>query len=86
MLGEYKNVTIETIDRIQGLTVEFSIYLLALSNPTFAMDVNRFNVATSRAKYGTLIITDRAYSQFMGIDSRVTHFMNQLPVFDITKN
>lgn len=82
-LGDYKNVTIETIDRIQGLTVDFSIYLLALSNPTFAMDVNRFNVATSRARYGTLIVTDSAYSQFMGIDSRVTNFMNQLPVVNI---
>lgn len=77
-LDDFSGITIETIDRIQGLTVDFTIYLLALSNPRFGLNLNRFNVATSRAKSGTLIITDKGYTQFMGIDPKVTEYLNKL--------
>jgi len=75
-ISDYTGLTIETIDRIQGLTADITIYLMALNNPGFAMQVNRFNVATSRAKSGTIIITDRRYAMFAGIDPRVTNFLN----------
>lgn len=77
-IDDFSNLTVETIDRIQGLTADFTIYVLALSNPTFAMNLNRFNVATSRAKSGTLIITDRNYIKFMGIDPLVTQYLSSL--------
>jgi superfamily I DNA and/or RNA helicase len=82
-LDDFSGITIETIDRIQGLTVDFTIYLLALSNPRFGLNVNRFNVATSRAKSGTLIITDKGYVEFMGIDKKVTEYLSKLDKFDI---
>jgi superfamily I DNA and/or RNA helicase len=76
---ESKNeIIIETIDRIQGLTVDFCIVALTLDNPTFALDLNRINVATSRAKSGTLIITDKEYVRFKGINPKVTKFLNSL--------
>jgi hypothetical protein len=77
-LDNFSGITIETIDRIQGLTVDFTIYILALNNPTFALNLNRFNVATSRAKSGTLIITDREFGRFKGTDPLVTEFLNRL--------
>lgn len=77
-LGDDKEIVIETIDRIQGLTVDCCIFLLTLDNPSFALNVNRFNVATSRAKYGTLIITDKEFVRFKGIDKRVTEYLYSL--------
>ena len=32
-INDYSGLTIETIDRIQGLTADFTIYLMALNNP-----------------------------------------------------
>jgi hypothetical protein len=82
-ISDYNGLTIETIDRIQGLTADITIYLMALNNPGFAMQVNRFNVATSRAKSGTLIITDSRYPMFAGIDPRVTTFLNACKKIEI---
>jgi DNA replication ATP-dependent helicase Dna2 len=52
-----RNITISTIHRIQGITTDYTIYYMPLSNPHFELDPKLFNVATSRAKRGTLIIT-----------------------------
>lgn len=82
-LNDFSGITVETIDRIQGLTVDFTIFVLALNNPTFALNLNRFNVATSRAKSGTLIITDSEYVRFKGIDPRVREFLGGI---EIVKN
>lgn len=58
------NVLIETIDRIQGLTTDFTIFFIPTESIPFALQVNRFNVATSRAKLCTLIITDANINSF----------------------
>lgn len=50
-------ITISTIHRIQGITTDFTIYYMPLTNVHFELDPQLFNVATSRAKCGTLIIT-----------------------------
>lgn len=50
--------TIETIDRIQGMTVDYAILYFPLRDPGFALDERRFNVATSRSRSTTLIISD----------------------------
>ena len=42
--------TIETIDRIQGMTVDYAILYVPGRNPGFALDERRFNVATSRSE------------------------------------
>lgn len=51
-------LSIETVDRIQGMTCDLTIYLIPFSSSYFALQTNRFNVATSRATKGTLIVTD----------------------------
>lgn len=50
-------LTIETIDRVQGMTCDLCIFLIPHASTAFAVDPNRFNVATSRARLGTLILT-----------------------------
>ena len=73
------NLTVETIDRIQGLTVDVTIFLIPLQRVSFALDPNRFNVATSRARRGTIIITDTTWEYFVGIDKRVISFLKGIP-------
>ena len=75
-------IIVETIDRIQGITVDLCIVALTLDNPSFALDLNRINVATSRAKSGTLIITDKEYLRFKGIHPKVTEFLSSLEIVD----
>lgn len=53
-----KDFTIETIDRIQGMTVDYAILYLPAAGSSFALDERRFNVATSRSLSTTLIISD----------------------------
>ncbi len=55
--NDYKNVTINTVHKIQGLTADLTILYLPLTPASFDLNDNLFNVATSRATRGTLIIT-----------------------------
>jgi DNA replication ATP-dependent helicase Dna2 len=55
-------LTVETVDRIQGLTCAITLFLVPFGS-TFALQPNRFNVATSRARLCTLIITDESYKK-----------------------
>ena len=62
--ADTENVLVETIDRVQGLTTDFTIFFIPTESLPFALQVNRFNVATSRAKLCTLIITDENINSF----------------------
>ena len=69
------DITIETIDRIQGMTVDYAILYIPGRNPGFALDERRFNVATSRSRSTTLIISDIPLKQFHTIPSKVIKFI-----------
>jgi rRNA-processing protein FCF1 len=71
-----ENVLVETIDRIQGLTTDFCVFFVPTESVPFALQANRFNVATSRAKLCTLIVSDETISSFYSlIDSNVKKYM-----------
>ena len=71
-----KSVLVETIDRIQGLTTDFCFFFIPIESVPFALQANRFNVATSRAKFCTLIISDETISSFYSfIDNNVKQYM-----------
>lgn len=56
--NKFNCTTISTIHRVQGITVDYTILYLPLKNAGgFDLNDNLFNVATSRAKRGTLIIS-----------------------------
>lgn len=48
-----RNYLIESVDRVQGLDVDYCFYVIPKSS-SFSFNLNRFNVATSRAKKALL--------------------------------
>lgn len=70
--------TIETIDRIQGMTVDYAILYIPGRNPGFALDERRFNVATSRSRSTTLIISDIPLTNLHSISPRVAAFIKSV--------
>lgn len=69
------DVTIETIDRIQGMTVDYAILYVPGRNPAFALEDRRFNVATSRSLSTTLIISDVPLHNFHSVSPTVNQFI-----------
>lgn len=53
------NIEIETVDRIQGLTVDYTIFLIPNASISYSLNSAFFNVATSRARLCTVIVADR---------------------------
>lgn len=80
------NLTIETIDRIQGMTVDYAILYIPGRNPGFALEERRFNVATSRSSSTTLIISDMPLHQFHSIPPKVIKFVNHCDTIDNNYN
>ncbi len=84
------DITIETIDRIQGMTVDYTILYIPGRNPSFALDERRFNVATSRSKSTTLIISDMPLNHFHTVPANVIKFIEMCDTFDdsfvVTRN
>jgi len=71
----FNNLEVNTVDRIQGMTVDICIYLAPSYKTKFSFNDNRFNVATSRAKNGTLIIAENLISNQKLLSSKVmTYF------------
>lgn len=55
-----ENVKIETVDRVQGLTVDYCIFFIPNASLKYSLEKELFNVATSRAQYCTIIIADES--------------------------
>ena len=54
------NIRIETVDRVQGLTVDYCFFFIPNVSIRYSLDNKLFNVATSRAKYNTIIVSDNS--------------------------
>ena len=83
------DITIETIDRIHGMTVDYSILYLPGRNPSFALEDRRFNVATSRSLSTTLIISDLALDELKNFHSSsplVLKYLSQCDTIDCNNN
>jgi DNA replication ATP-dependent helicase Dna2 len=52
-LGFKDNILVDTIDRVQGLTVDYCFFLIPNNGLAFSLDAKRFNVATTRAIHFT---------------------------------
>ncbi len=79
-IRDMSRITVDTIDRVQGLTVDFTFFFLPVNNPSFSFNKNRFNVGTSRARAGTLIISYKYFKYFRGLDREVMDYINNTPV------
>ncbi len=79
------DITIETIDRIQGMTVDYAILYLPGRNPAFALEDKRFNVGTSRSLSTTLIVSDLSLDELKNFHSAsplVLSFMSRCDTVD----
>ena len=68
--------TIETIDRIQGMTCDICIVVVE-SSAQFAFLLNRFNVATSRSTRGTIFIARNSIEHMQTINPLVKRFIDK---------
>ena len=54
------NIRIATVDKVQGLTVDYCIFFIPNASLHYSLINELFNVATSRAKYCTIIYADNS--------------------------
>lgn len=54
-----KNLIIETVDKVQGLTVDYTLFFIPKASIEYSVEKELFNVATSRARFCTIIISDK---------------------------
>lgn len=76
------DITIETIDRIQGMTVDYAVLYLPGRNPGFALEERRFNVATSRSRSTTLIISDMPIEDIHSVSPLVKLFISHCEILN----
>lgn len=77
-VGYHKNLLIETVSRVQGLTTDVTIFVIPNSSYHRSLENRLFNVATSRSKRHTLIITDKAVLTRSQIDNKVKKYLTNL--------
>lgn len=71
-------ILINTVDSVQGLTVDFCFYFaFSDGSPAFSFKLNRFNVATSRARFCTLILLDEVYKVVQPYKGLVADFISK---------
>lgn len=69
---------IETIDRVQGLDVDYCFIVLPTDSYTRSLEWHRFNVATSRARKATFILAHENLTELAQADARVINFLDKL--------
>lgn len=77
-IGARKNLQIETIASVQGMTTDVVVYVIPRSGYAFSLDPKIFNVATSRARLYTIIIADDNILNYQLIDNEVYKYLSIL--------
>lgn len=74
-----KNLLVETVARIQGLTTDVTIFVIPNSGYNHSLEKRLFNVATSRSKRHTIIIADKGIiSSYPNLDEDVKKYLQKL--------
>lgn len=79
------DLLVDTINRIQGETVDYTIYYIPARNYEFAFNDNLFNVATSRSRSTTLLITDMPLDIIPISSNKVRQFLNHCKTVDFNE-
>ena len=78
-IGYHKNLLIETVSRVQGLTTDVTIFVIPNTGYNRSLDKRLFNVATSRSKRQTLIVADtNVVTSYSHMDDGVKDFLRKL--------
>jgi len=76
-----KNLLIETVARIQGLTTDVAIFVIPNAGYNYSLERRLFNVATSRAKRHTIIIADKnIISSYPDLNEDVKIYLQKLNI------
>ena len=76
--GYHKNLIVETVSRVQGLTTDICIFLIPNGSYYRSLEKRVFNVATSRSKRHTIIIADKGLLSSSYLDKEVMKFLKEL--------
>jgi len=77
-VGYHKNLLIETVSKVQGLTTDVCIFVIPNSSYHRSLENRLFNVATSRSKRHTLIITDKNILNSSQVGTEVKKYLQKL--------
>ncbi len=77
-VGYHKNLLIETVSRVQGLTTDVTIFVIPNSSYHRSLENRFFNVATSRSKRHTIIIADKNVLTRSQVDNEVKEYLKKL--------
>ena len=78
-IGIHNDLLIDTVSRIQGLTTDVVIYVVPNTSYYRLLDRKLFNVATSRSRRHTIIISDADILNHLDmIDIDVCHYLRKL--------
>lgn len=78
LIGSDRFILIDTIEKVQGLTCDVCIFLIPNSLMNMSLEKPLFNVATSRAKRHTIIISDPSITSYPFADSQVIAYIKKL--------
>ena len=76
--GEQKNVLIDTVERVQGLTCDVCIFCIPNDLQYMSLEKTFFNVATSRSKYNTVIVCDESMLKNVNMDADVRTYLEKV--------
>ncbi len=77
-VGYHKNLLIETVSRVQGLTTDITIFVIPNVSYHRSLENRLFNVATSRSKRHTIIIADKDVLKHETFDKEVWTYLKRL--------
>ena len=77
-MGYRKNVLVETVSRVQGLTTDITLYVVPNTQYSWSLEQRLFNVATSRARRHTIIFADKGVLNNPQMDPAVRLYLTQL--------
>lgn len=72
------NMIVDTVARVQGLTTDICVYVVPNTHYLRSLDPRLFNVATSRAKFQTIIIADKEILGYSTMDNQVKEYLERL--------
>ena len=77
-VGYHKELLIETVSRVQGLTTDICIFVIPNASHHRSLEKRLFNVATSRSRRNTIIISHRDIVKRSQIDSEVEEYLKRV--------
>ena len=76
--GEQKNVLIDTVERVQGLTCDVCFFCIPNDLQYMSLEKTFFNVATSRSVFNTVIICDENMLNTVNMDTEVRNYLERV--------